>query len=125
MYFSISFSLPSFCQPALFQPIWLCRQMDRLNTVSCMLYRNSSDRQGLYCSLHPLVICFFWMSSTLTLCTSSYIMCILYYECVSFPIICIIQKIFCDFHSKMFWDKIIGNYIYITLTDMIDCKAYK
>ena len=29
-----------------------------LNTVSCMLYSDACDRPGMYCSLHPLGICF-------------------------------------------------------------------
>ena len=33
-------SLPSFCRLAEFRPLWLCCQMDCLNTVSCMLYRD-------------------------------------------------------------------------------------
>ena len=56
--FVMTSSLPSFSKPALFQSLWLCCQMDCLNTVSCILYRNFTHKPGLHCSLHPLGIWF-------------------------------------------------------------------
>ena len=83
------------------QPLWLGRQMDCLNTASCMLYRESSDRPGMSCSLYSLGICFLDVTRINSMNLLKYILYIRWWMCFIFNI-CGIQtmKMFWNFHSS-------------------------